>query len=78
VAVGFAEYQRTRSWYRRFWLWIVPLAVGGLIAGLALPPIVMGMVIAGVGSAYLARRNFSRVEQVNAELLRDEALPAAA
>jgi len=69
LAVGFATYQRGRAWYRFFLLWIVPLAIAGLIAGANLHPIVIGIVFGAVVSAVMVRRNFKRVERVNAELL---------
>jgi hypothetical protein len=62
LAAGFAAYQRTRPWYRFFWLWLVPVTVAGLIAGAAIHPVVIGMVLAAAGNAVLVRRNFRRVE----------------
>lgn len=80
LAVGFAAYQRTRSWYRFFWLWIVPLAVAGLIAGMNIHPIVVGLVLGAVAVAFMSRRNFKRVEKINASVLAGDAgvVPAAA
>jgi hypothetical protein len=80
LAVGFAAYQRTRPWYRFFYLWIVPLVVGGLIAGMNIHPLVVGMVLGAAAISFMTRRNFKRVEKVNASLLAGEtsAVPAAA
>ena len=47
----------------------MPLAIAGLIAGANLHPIVIGIVFGAVVSAVMVRRNFKRVERVNAELL---------
>ena len=69
LAVGFASYQRTRGWYRHFWLWFVPLIVAGVIAGLSVHPILLGMVLAAAGNALLVRRAFKRADWVNGELL---------
>ena len=78
LAVGFAAYQRTRPWYRFFWLWIVPLVVAGLIAGASLHPLVIGMVAGAAVVAIMARRNFKRAAKVNESLLGSSAVPAAA
>ena len=43
--------------------------VAGLVAGLHVHPIVIGRVLAAVVNAVLVRRNFGRVEQVNAGFL---------
>lgn len=69
LACAFAAYQRSRSWYRWFWLWLVPLAVAGVIVGLGTHPIVLGVVLGSVVSAVMVRRNFRRVDAVNADLL---------
>lgn len=69
MAVGFAAYQRTRPWYRFFWLWITPLFVAGVIAGFALHPILIGIVLAVCGNAILVRRGFSRADWLNEPLL---------
>jgi hypothetical protein len=80
LAVAFAAYQRTRPWYRFYFLWIVPLALAGLIAGMNIHPLVVGLVLGAVAVSFMSRRNFKRVETVNAELLSGEAptVPAAA
>ena len=69
LAVGFAAYQRSRPWYRFYWLWFVPLVAAGIIAGFSIHPIILGMVIAGAGNAFLIRRAFRRADWVNAEVL---------
>src|SRR6188472_4044445 len=76
LAIGFAAYQRTRPWFRFFWLWLVPLAVAGLIAGANLHPILIGIVFGFVAVSIMARRNFKRVEKVNGVLLTDHTTPA--
>ena len=69
LAVGFARYQRTRPWYRLFWLWLIPLIVAGVIAGFALHPILIGVVLAVAGNAFLVRRGFSKADWLNEPLL---------
>ncbi|MFM8862154.1 MAG: hypothetical protein ACKOIA_06845 [Acidimicrobiia bacterium] len=69
LAVGFAAYQRTRPWFRFFWLWFPVLSVAGIVAGLALHPIVFGMILAVLGNALLVRRAFRRADWVNERLL---------
>jgi hypothetical protein len=69
LAVAFAAYQRSRAWYRFFWLWIVPLGVAGVIAGLNLHPIVIGLVFGAVVVAIMSRRNYRRADRVNAAVL---------
>jgi hypothetical protein len=80
LAVAFAAYQRSRPWYRFYFLWIVPLIVGGLIAGMNIHPLVVGMVLGAAAISFMTRRNFKRVEKINAPLLSGEApaVPAAA
>lgn len=69
LAVGFAAYQRSRPWYRYFWMWFPVLVVAGVIAGFSVHPILLGMVLAGAGNALLVRRAFTRAEWVNGRLL---------
>lgn len=69
LAVGFAAYQRTRPWYRYFWLWFVPMVIAGTIAGFALHPILIGIVLAVAGNAVLVRRNFKKADWLNEPLL---------
>ncbi len=71
LAVAFAAYQRSRAWYRFFYLWIAPLAVAGLIAGVNLHPIFIGMVLGGLAIAYMSRRNYKRADKINAPVLAD-------
>ena len=68
-AVRFAAYQRTRPWSRYFWLWLLPLFVGGFYAGAQIHPIVIGVVGGLAANAVLVRWNFSRTPKVNAALL---------
>ncbi|MCU0311672.1 MAG: hypothetical protein MUE36_12120 [Acidimicrobiales bacterium] len=74
LAVGFATYQRARPWYRFFWFWLPLVTVGALFAASLVHPIVVGMVLAAAGNAVFVRRNFRRVEVVNADFV--EASPA--
>jgi hypothetical protein len=69
LAVGFAAYQRTRPWYRFFWLWFVPIIIGGFGASFATHPIVIGMVAGVAVNALLVRRAFRRTGIVNAPML---------
>ena len=80
LAIGFAAYQRSRPWYRFFWLWLVPVVVAGLIAGANLHPVVIGLVLGFVVVSVMARRNFKRAAKVNAPVLDGGtvATPAAA
>lgn len=71
LAVGFAAYQRTRPWYRLFWLWFIPMIVAGTIAGFALHPILIGVVLAVAGNAVLVRRNFKKADWLNEPLLEE-------
>jgi hypothetical protein len=78
LAIRFATFQRTRGWYRYFWLWFVPLMLGGLTAGAALHPVVIGMVLAAGFTALWARRGYRLVEQINGPVLvGDGGTPAA-
>ena len=58
----------------------MPLAVAGIIAGANLHPLVIGLVLGAVAVSYMARRNYKRVEKINAPVLGTEApaVPAAA
>ncbi|MEY4130869.1 MAG: hypothetical protein RLZZ31_993 [Actinomycetota bacterium] len=69
LAVQFAAYQRSRTWYSKFWLWFVPLVIAGFVAGLALHPIILGMIAGVAGNAILVRRSFKRADWVNEQLL---------
>lgn len=81
LANGFAAYQRTRPWYRFYFLWIVPIFVAAFIAASNLHPIVIGLVLGATAVSFMSRRNFTRAEKVNAEVLSGDgaaAAPAAA
>ena len=71
LAVGFAAYQRSRPWDRFFWLWFVPMLIAGTIAGFALHPILIGVVLAVAGNAVLVRRNFKKADWLNEPLLEE-------
>jgi len=69
LAVGYANYQRSRSWYRWFWAWYPLLTLGGLFAAGFIHPIVVGLVFGVAANALLVIRGYRRVETANAELL---------
>jgi hypothetical protein len=69
LAMAFAAYQRSRAWYRFFYLWIAPILVAGLVAGVNLHPIFIGMVLGGAAVAYMSRRNYKRADKINAPVL---------
>ncbi len=69
LAVQFAEFQQTRPWFRYFWLWLIPVFLGGFYAGLHIDPIVIGIVAGLAANAVLVHWNFTRVAKVNASLL---------
>jgi hypothetical protein len=69
LGVGFAAYQRSRPWYRYFWYWLVPLTAAGVVAGFAIHPIVIGMVMAAAANALIVRRAFKKAEWLNEPLL---------
>ena len=69
LAVGFAAYQRSRPWYRFFWLWLPVVMVGALVAASLVHPLVIGMVLAVAGNGIFVRRNFRRADIINAEIL---------
>jgi hypothetical protein len=73
LAVGFAAYQRSRPWYRLFWFWFIPVVVAGVIAGFAIHPIVIGMVLAVAANALIVRRAFKKAEWLNEPLLTETA-----
>lgn len=78
LGVAFAAYQRSRAWYRFFYLWMVPITVAGLVAGLNLHPLVIGMVLGAAAVAYMSRRNFKRADTINAPVLAGERLTGSA
>jgi hypothetical protein len=69
LAVGFADYQASRPWWRYYWFWLVPAVVIALIAAVNIHPIVIGIVLGGMATAIMIRRNFKRVRVINAEFL---------
>lgn len=77
LAVGFAAYQRSRPWYRYFWLWLPVVTVGALFAASLVHPLVVGMVLAAAGNGIFVRRNFRRTDVINAEVLGVPAAPAS-
>ena len=69
LAVVFAAFQQSRSWYRRCWLWFPVLVIAGIIAGFGIHPLIVGIVIGFAANALFVRRNYARVSLVNADLL---------
>lgn len=69
LAVGFADYQRTRAWWRYFWIWLVPAGVLSLVAAVNIHPIFVGIVLGALASVFVVRRNFKRVRIINGEFL---------
>jgi hypothetical protein len=78
LAVAYATYQRSRTWYRFFWPALVVLVIAGFVAASSVHPALVGAVLGLAGSAVIMRRNGKRTEKVNAELLGIAPLPAAA
>jgi hypothetical protein len=78
LAVTFAAFQRTRRWYRLFWLWFAPLTVGALMAAAAIGPLAVGVVLGAGFFAVWARRGYRQVEQINAKVLEGGPATAAA
>ena len=70
LAVGYAQFQRTRIWSRLFWVWFVPGLVIALGIATQIHPVAVGIVLALAGQAVFARRNLRRAETVNEALLR--------
>jgi len=66
VAVAYARYQRSRPWWRLFWLWFLPGLLFAIGVAVTIHPIVIGVVLAFAGQAILVRRNTGRAEAVNA------------
>jgi len=69
LAGGFAAYQRSRLWFRYFWFWLVPITVAGVVAGMAIHPIVIGAVLAIAANALIVRRAFKKADWLNEPLL---------
>ena len=61
LAMAFAAHQRTRLWWRLFWLWFVPGLVLALGVALLIHPIVIGIVLASAGQALLTRHNATKI-----------------
>ncbi len=69
LAVGFSEYQRSRPWWRYFWLWFVPAVLVAMLAAVNIHPIVIGIVLGAAASVIMVRRNFTRVRKINRAFL---------
>jgi len=69
LAVGFVGFQRSRLWYRFFWLWFPVVVLGALYAATLVHPLAIGVVLAVAANGFLVRWNFGRTEKVNAEFL---------
>ena len=66
LAVAYAAFQRSRVWFRLFWLWFVPGLFVALGIAARIHPLVVGVVLALAAQAAFTRRNLGRVEAVNA------------
>src|SRR5215210_796822 len=49
LASEFAAFQRTRMWWRYFWVWFVPGLLLALGVAVLIHPIVIGIVLASAG-----------------------------
>ena len=65
VAVAYARYQRSRPWWRLFWLWFVPGLLFAIGVAVTIHPVVIGVVLGFAVQALVVRRNTGRAEQVN-------------
>ena len=65
VAVAYARYQRSRPWWRLFWLWFVPGLIVAIGVAVTIHPLVIGVVLGFAAQALLVRRNTQRAEHVN-------------
>lgn len=61
LAAEFAAHQRTRMWWRYFWVWFVPGLLLALGVAVLIHPVVIGIVLASAGQAVLTRRNATRI-----------------
>lgn len=61
LAAEFAAHQRTRLWWRWFWLWFIPGLLLALSAAALIHPIVIGVVLAFGAQALLTRRNATKI-----------------
>jgi hypothetical protein len=66
LALGFAEFQQSRPWWRYFWFWFVPAVVIAMVAAMGIHPILIGIVLGAVASTIMIHRNFTRVAKINA------------
>ncbi len=69
VGVGYARFQRSRTWARLFWLWFLPGLVAAIGIAVRMHPLVVGVVLALAAQAVFAHRNLARVERINAPVL---------
>jgi hypothetical protein len=76
LAIAYAQYQRTRPWYRFAPLWAALITVGALVLGMtglyggSVPSALLaGAMLGFAGNLLLVKRNYRRIELVNAELL---------
>lgn len=85
LAVAYAQYQRTRPWYRFAPLWAALITVAALVLGMtglyggsAPSALLAGAMLGFAGNLLLVKRNYRRVEQANAELLASAPVPGKA
>jgi len=73
MAVAFAGYQRSRPWFKLFWIMFVPGLVISLAVASTLHLVVMGVVMAIAAQAAWGWVSLRRVERVNRRLLAEPA-----
>jgi hypothetical protein len=69
LAAGYAAFQRSRIWFRLFWLWFVPGLFLALGVATQIHPLMIGVVLAFAAQAVYTHRNLGRVEAVNAAVV---------
>lgn len=69
LAAGYAAFQRSRIWFRVFWLWFVPGLFLALGVATQIHPLMIGVVLALAAQAVFARRNLGRAARTPAVAL---------
>jgi len=65
MAVAFARYQRSQTWYRLFWFLFVPGAFMAVVIASRLHLVVVGVVLAFAAQGVWGWVSLHRVEKVN-------------
>jgi len=73
MAVAFAGYQRSQTWYKLFWVLFVPGVLVSLAVASTLHLAVMGVVLAIAAQGAWGWVSLRRVEKVNRQLLSEPA-----